>query len=129
MRSTPQRDTPAELRVRKLLYAKGLRYLVDAKPLTQTPRRADIVFRRERVAVFIDGCFWHGCPEHATWPKQNAAFWRAKIDANRTRDADTSLRLRDAGWLVVRVWEHEPPELAAAKVVTAVKKRREKLQK
>src|SRR5688572_24838136 len=89
MQSTPQRDTPAELRVRRLLHASGLRYSVDAKPLPNSPRRADIVFRRAKVAVFVDGCFWHGCPLHASWPKANASFWRDKIIANRRRDKDT----------------------------------------
>lgn len=109
MQSTPQRDTPAELRIRKLLHAMGLRYSVDAKPLEDLPRRADVVFRRARVAVFVDGCFWHGCPDHGTWPKANEQFWRAKILANRARDSDTSARLEARGWLVIRVWEHDDP--------------------
>jgi DNA mismatch endonuclease (patch repair protein) len=121
MQSTPQRDTPAELRIRKLLHAMGLRYLVDAKPLEGSPRRADVVFRRARVAVFVDGCFWHGCPEHGTWPKANEQFWRAKILANIERDAETNDRLRDRGWLVIRVWEHEDPSLAATRIARQVR--------
>ena len=123
MQSTPQRDTPAELRIRKLLHAMGLRYLVDAKPLEDSPRRADVVFRRARVAVFVDGCFWHGCPTHGTWPKANKQFWRAKILANIERDADTNGRLRDRGWLVIRVWEHEDPSAAATRIARRVRSR------
>jgi DNA mismatch endonuclease (patch repair protein) len=123
MRSTPQRDTPAELRVRRLLHAMGLRYLIDARPLQDSSRRADIVFRRAMVAVFIDGCFWHGCPKHGTWPKTNEHFWREKILANRARDSDTSVRLRQRGWLVVRVWEHEDPTRAAERVARRVRAR------
>lgn len=123
MQSTPQRDTPAELRIRQLLHAMGLRYSVDAKPLTDSPRRADVIFRRAKVAVFVDGCFWHGCPEHGTWPKANEHFWRAKILANIERDADTNDRLRDHGWLVVRVWEHEDPAAAAKRIARRVRSR------
>jgi DNA mismatch endonuclease (patch repair protein) len=80
-------------------------------------RRADLVFPSARVAVFVDGCFWHGCPEHATWPKQNAGWWRDKIEANRRRDRDTDARLREVGWQPVRVWEHEPVEEAARRII------------
>lgn len=123
MQSTPQRDTPAELRIRKLLHAMGLRYSVDAKPLDDSPRRADVVFRRAKVTVFVDGCFWHGCPEHGTWPRANEQFWRAKILANIERDADTNQRLRDHGWLVIRVWEHEDPDPAAKRIARRVRSR------
>jgi DNA mismatch endonuclease (patch repair protein) len=87
-------------------------------------RRADLTFVRARVAVFVDGCFWHGCPRHVTWPKANADWWRAKIDANRRRDADTTRRLRVAGWRVVRVWEHESPMIAAIRVAKTVRAQR-----
>lgn len=123
MQSTPQRDTPAELRIRKLLHAMGLRYSVDAKPLEDSPRRADVVFRRAKVAVFVDGCFWHGCPEHGTWPKANEQFWRAKILANIERDSNTNDRLRHRGWLVIRVWEHEDPSAAATRIARRVRSR------
>ena len=69
--------------------------------------RPDFVFRKERVAVFVDGCFWHGCPKHATWPANRAAWWRAKIEGNRSRDRRVNRALRRAGWRVVRVWEHQ----------------------
>ncbi|WP_424190409.1 very short patch repair endonuclease [Actinokineospora sp. G85] len=114
------RDTTVELALRKELHARGLRYRVHRRPLPGVRREADIVFGRVKVAVFVDGCFWHGCPRHVTWPKNNAEFWRAKIEANRTRDRDTDLRLAGNGWTVVRVWEHEDPIAAADRVHEAV---------
>ena len=89
-------------------------------------RRADIAFVGPRVAVFIDGCFWHGCPEHGTWPKANKEFWSAKIKRNKERDADTNKRLEEAGWIVIRVWEHENTEEAADKINKIVKERKER---
>jgi DNA mismatch endonuclease (patch repair protein) len=88
--------------------------------LPGSQRTADIVFPRRRVAVYLDGCFWHGCPIHGTWPKLNADWWRAKIEANKCRDKDTDARLRSAGWMVIRVWEHENLEAAANRVVKVV---------
>lgn len=123
MQATPRRDTPAELRIRKVLHSMGLRYSVDAKPLKESPRRADLVFRRAKVAVFVDGCFWHGCPKHGSWPTANKEFWRAKLLANRARDADTSRRLKFQGWGVVRVWEHDDPTRAAQRIAALVRKR------
>lgn len=81
-------------------------------------------FSRVRLAVFVDGCFWHACPAHATWPSNNAAWWRSKLEANVARDRDTDDALKDAGWAVVRVWEHELADSAAARVIEAVKSRR-----
>lgn len=124
MAATGQRDTTAELRLRKLLYAMGLRYRVDYPVLNKPRRRADVVFLGPRVAVFVDGCFWHGCPEHGTWPKANAAFWKEKIEANRARDADTDRRLSELGWEVVRIWEHESPVDAARQVFKIVETRK-----
>jgi len=123
MRSTPQRDTPAELRIRRVLHAMRLRYAIDVKPLPDSPRRADIVFRRAKVAVFVDGCFWHGCPTHGSWPRSNAGFWRRKIQTNKARDADTNRQLREAGWLPIRVWEHEEPLRAAARIARRLRSR------
>ena len=123
MQATRQRDTMPELRLRKLLHAKGLRYSVDSKPLEDSPRRADIVFRRARIAVFADACFRQGCPEHGIWPRANEAFWRAKIIANQARDADTNDRLIAYGWLVIHVWEHEDPSAAAACIARSVHER------
>jgi DNA mismatch endonuclease (patch repair protein) len=124
MQSTRRRDTAPEMALRAVLYRMGLRYRVDRKPLPDLSRRADVVFTPARVAVYVDGCFWHGCPIHGTWPKQNAQFWREKIEANRRRDADTDRRMADAGWLVIRVWGHEDPGEAAERVAAVVRSRR-----
>ncbi|MFF0550603.1 very short patch repair endonuclease [Streptomyces sp. NPDC004311] len=118
------RDTGVEVALRKALHARGARYRIHRRPVKGVRREADIVFGPARVAVFVDGCFWHGCPVHATWPKNNAEFWRAKIEGNRRRDLDTDARLVDAGWLAVRVWEHEGAEEAAARVLSVVQERR-----
>lgn len=126
MQSVRQKNTSAEAALRRELHARGIRYRIHVPVLTKPRRVADVAFSGLRVAVFVDGCFWHGCPQHATWPKQNAEFWRAKILANQQRDRDTDERLRAEGWKVVRAWEHEPPERVAAKVATIVAKRREK---
>ena len=124
MTSTRRRDTPGEVALRSRLHARGLRYRVDTTVLPGLRRRADVVFRKERVAVFVDGCFWHGCPEHGTWPKKNAEWWREKIEANVARDRDTDARLEQEGWVVVRVWAHESPEEAADFVEQLVRRRR-----
>lgn len=119
-----QRGTDVEIELRRALHALGLRYRLQV-PLSRKPRRiADIVFIGARVAVFVDGCFWHGCPLHATWPKENAGFWRAKIEANRARDADTTRRLRELGWGVIRVWSHEDPAEAARRIYDRVLERK-----
>lgn len=117
---TRGRDTKPELAVRRELHRRGLRYFVDRALLPGLRRRADLVFPRSRVAVYVDGCFFHGCPVHATWPKRNADFWREKIEANRARDRDTDRRLADAGWAVVRAWEHEDPCVVADRVETVL---------
>lgn len=124
MRGNRGRDTGPEMAVRRLLHARGLRYRVDLAPVAGVRRRADLVFTRARVAVFIDGCFWHGCPQHATWPKVNADFWHQKIEGNRARDRDTDQRLREAEWTVLRFWEHEAPEDVAEAIQHVVKQTR-----
>lgn len=113
------RDTAPELAVRRLLHAAGLRYRVDYAPLGGR-RGADIVFTRRRVAVFIDGCFWHGCPEHATAPKTNAGYWGPKLERNIVRDRETDASLLDAGWRVLRFWGHEPATAVADKILHVV---------
>lgn len=123
MRATRQRNTSAEMALRSALHRKGLRYRVDFAPLAGLRRRADVVFRRQRVAVFVDGCFWHGCPQHASWPKSNAGFWRDKILANRRRDVHTNETLEAAGWLVIRIWEHEDAYTAAEQIDRLVRSR------
>lgn len=121
MTSQRQRDTKAELELRSLLHRRGLRFRVHTL-LPGLRRRSDIVFTRARVVVFVDGCFWHGCPEHGTWPKQNADWWQEKIEANKRRDRDTDARLRAAGWTVIRVWEHDDPRRAADRIVEIVQR-------
>jgi DNA mismatch endonuclease (patch repair protein) len=121
-----QRGTIPELELRRALYARGLRYRVQVSLLTKPKRVADIVFPGTRVAVFVDGCFWHGCPLHASWPKENADFWRAKIEANRARDADTDERLRAIGWEVIRVWSHEPAAEVADHIAQIVDERKKR---
>ena len=119
-----RRDTSCEMEIRSLLHAAGLRYRVDARPLPQWRRRADLVFQGVHTAVFIDGCFWHGCPDHRDLPKANASWWQAKIARNRERDAETDKRLQAAGWEVLRIWEHEDPAEAAARIAEVVRRRR-----
>jgi DNA mismatch endonuclease (patch repair protein) len=123
MRANRRRDTAPELAVRRLVHAAGLRYRVDAKPVGFLNRRADLVFSRAKVAVFIDGCFWHGCPDHGTIVRSNANYWELKIARNRARDAETVRILGKHGWRVLRAWEHEDPEVVAELVVRTVRGR------
>lgn len=109
MRGNRSRDTKPELAVRRLLHAEGLRYRVNARPLPEVRRTADIVFRAKRIAVFIDGCYWHGCPAHYVPSKSNRDYWKGKIEANVARDAQTNVLLSDAGWTVLRYWAHDQP--------------------
>lgn len=124
MRRVRQKNTSIEAALRSELHALGLRYRIHVPVLTKPRRVADVAFSSLRVAVFIDGCFWHGCPKHATWPKTNAEFWRTKIVANRRRDRDTDARLRAEGWKVVRVWAHETPHTAASRIAKLVRARK-----
>ncbi|WP_385624269.1 very short patch repair endonuclease [Streptomyces sp. P8-A8] len=113
------RDTAPEVAVRKLLHAAGLRYRVNT-PVPGMPRRTiDITFGTAKIAVFMDGCFWHGCPQHATQPKSNAEWWRVKLAKNMARDRQTTEHLEAAGWTVLRFWEHEDPRAVARTVATA----------
>jgi len=121
MLANRSRDTKPELALRSLLHARGLRYRVDFKPLASLRNRADVVFTKARVAVFVDGCFWHGCPEHYYPSKTNTEYWAPKIEANRDRDARVNDLLREAGWTVIRIWEHQNPAIAAADVERAVR--------
>lgn len=122
MSKVRQKGTGAEVALRQEMYRIGLRYRIDYAVLKKPRRVADVAFPGRKIAVFVDGCFWHGCPEHATWPKQNAEFWREKIEANRRRDADTNERLRSLGWKVLRFWSHEPPNQAALAIAHMVAK-------
>lgn len=119
-----RRDTLPELALRSELHRRGLRFRVDRAPLPGLRSRADIVFGPARVAVYVDGCFWHSCPEHATRPKSNAEWWEQKLHRNQERDAETDRALREQGWEVVRIWEHEDPVEAADRVEKAVSSRR-----
>jgi DNA mismatch endonuclease (patch repair protein) len=124
MQANKSRDTKPEKALRSAVHALGLRYRVAAKPLAGLRRTADLVFPTARVAVFLDGCFWHGCPQHHTVAAANAKFWADKVEGNRTRDRDTDERLAEAGWVSVRVWEHEDPLEAARRVREVVRARR-----
>jgi DNA mismatch endonuclease (patch repair protein) len=105
--------------IRQALHARGYRYRVDA-PLPGLRRRADLLFARSKVAVFVDGCFWHGCPDHGTTPKSNTEWWTAKISANIERDRDTDHHLTAEGWTVIRVWAHEDVGKAVDQIVRAL---------
>lgn len=124
MQSNRSRDTGPELALRRALHARGLRYRVCVKPLPGVRRTVDIVFGPARVAVEVRGCFWHGCPEHYKAPGTNVAYWIAKIQRNQGRDEDTASRLREAGWHLEVVWEHEDPVEASLRIAAIVRKRR-----
>jgi DNA mismatch endonuclease (patch repair protein) len=124
MQRQSRRDTAPELALRRAVWKRGLRYRVDVSPIRGARRRADLVFTRAKVAVYVDGCFWHRCPEHATTPKANRAWWIEKLGANVARDRDTARRLREDGWIVLRIWEHEDVDAAATRVERVVRGRR-----
>lgn len=118
------RDTAPEVAVRRLLHASGFRYRVNV-PVPGLPRRTiDIVFPKTKIAVFLDGCFWHGCPQHATHPKANAEWWRVKLDKNMTRDVETTGHLVAQGWTVLRFWEHEAVDDVAHRIAAIVESKR-----
>ena len=115
MQQQAVKDTKPEVRLRKQLFAAGLRYRVGYQVPGQRRRTIDIAFPGPRLAVFVDGCFWHGCPEHCVQPMHNAEWWQEKLDANRERDKETTRMLQRQGWTVVRIWEHQiGSELPAA---------------
>nr|MDT0517687.1 very short patch repair endonuclease [Streptomyces sp. DSM 41633] len=124
MQAIRSRDTKPEQLIRRLVHAQGLRYRVAAKPLQDLRRTADMVFRPAKVAVFIDGCYWHGCPEHYVPPKTNPGYWSEKVAKNMARDRDTDQHLKEAGWTVLRFWEHESPESCALTIATTVSRLR-----
>ncbi|GAA4361934.1 very short patch repair endonuclease [Angustibacter luteus] len=121
MQANTRRDTKPELRLRSELYRRGLRFRVCHRPLASARYTADVVFTRARVAVFVDGCYWHGCPEHYKEPRTNTGYWAPKIARNRERDALVDGLLLLEGWTVIRVWEHEPVEDIADRVEAAVR--------
>lgn len=122
MRANRRRDTKPELAVRSLLHRSGLRFRVDypIRVPGHRPIRPDVVFTRRKVAIFIDGCFWHGCPEHGTRSTTNAAYWDRKLSENKARDARHTAELEAAGWQVYRFWEHEDPQSILAVVRSAI---------
>jgi DNA mismatch endonuclease, patch repair protein len=108
MRGNRRRDTAPELAVRRALHAAGFRFLVDVPvPGCGRRRRADVLLRGARIALYVDGCFWHSCPEHLHLPKANREWWRRKLASIVARDRDTDEQVEAAGWAVLRVWEHE----------------------
>lgn len=120
MQGNKSRDTRPEMALRRELHRRGLRYRVHAQPLPLLSRKADLVFPAARVAVFVDGCFWHRCPEHGNAPRANSLYWSAKLDRNVARDRHTEAALTAAGWHVIRVWEHEDCHDAADIVALVV---------
>lgn len=110
--------------LRRELHRRGLRFRVDHSPVVGLRCRADIVFTKARVAVFVDGCFWHRCPDHGTLPRANGDWWRAKLDLNVARDRRNDESFEAAGWRVIRIWEHEPLFEAADRVEEAIVARR-----
>jgi DNA mismatch endonuclease (patch repair protein) len=123
MQGNRSKDTKPELALRRELHARGLRYFKNRRPIRAIRRTADIVFPTPHLAVFVDGCFWHGCPDHHTVAKTNAEYWSAKVERNRHRDQETDALLAEAGWSVLRIWEHvgvaEAADLVQAAVATA----------
>ena len=120
MVATRGRDTIPELRLRSEAHRLGLRYRVSARPIPSMRRTADLLFARERVAVFVDGCFWHSRPEHASTPRTNVAFWTGKLARTVERDREFDHTLAAAGWTVIRIWEHEDPNAAGQKLFRVV---------
>jgi DNA mismatch endonuclease (patch repair protein) len=124
MRANRRRDTGPELALRRELHRRGLRYRVDHPPVPGLRCKADVLFMRARLAVFVDGCFWHSCPIHASLPTANAEWWLQKLQANVARDRRNDRELAAAGWRVLRIWEHEPAANAASRVQNVLEDRR-----
>jgi DNA mismatch endonuclease, patch repair protein len=121
MKANRSRDTSPELLLRAALHRVGLRFRVHRRPEPDLRVTADIVFGPSRIAVFVDGCFWHRCPVHATYPKNNGEWWDKKLRGNVDRDRRADTALGERGWRVIRVWEHETPEVAAARIAAEVR--------
>jgi DNA mismatch endonuclease (patch repair protein) len=127
MQANRSRDTGPELALRRALHSLGLRYRVCSRPVPGVRRTADVVFRPARVAVEVRGCFWHGCAEHYRAPSSNSGYWSEKVTRNRRRDEENAARLRDAGWVLEVVWEHEDPVEASQRIAAMVRARRRDL--
>lgn len=124
MQANSRRDTAPEARVRTALWRRGLRFRKNHRPVGHLKCEADVLFNRARVAVFIDGCFWHGCPVHGNLPKANNDYWSRKLTRNIERDRTNRAALEAAGWVVIQVWEHEDPQLAADRIAAHVTRSR-----
>ena len=128
MQSNRSRDTGPEVALRSALHRRGLRFRKHVRAVPGVACTVDVVFPRERLAVFIDGCYWHSCPEHVSYPITNGDWWRAKLAATSERDERNTQTLKAAGWIVLRIWEHEDTEVAAARVNDALQRIRAKLE-
>jgi DNA mismatch endonuclease (patch repair protein) len=124
MQANRSRDTGLELTIRRALHGAGLRYRKHVRPVQNLRCEPDVVFPREKVAVFVDGCWWHGCPEHWAPPRANRKWWTQKVELNAARDRRNDAALEEAGWLVVRVWEHEDVAEAVERVSRVIAQRR-----
>jgi DNA mismatch endonuclease, patch repair protein len=124
MQGNRSRDTRPEVAIRSAVHRRGLRFRKHIAPFPGLRCTADLVFPRERIAVFVDGCFWHGCAQHGKRPSTNSAYWTAKISRNAERDLHNTEALRAAGWTVLRLWEHEQPAAAAARIAREVERAR-----
>ena len=124
LRGNRRRDTGPEMRLRSLLHRAGLRFRVDRRiGAGRSAPRPDIVFGPAKVAIFVDGCFWHSCPIHGSTPSVNSEYWAPKLARNRARDAENTRALEAAGWAVLRIWEHEDPSEAAQRITGVVRSR------
>jgi DNA mismatch endonuclease, patch repair protein len=124
MRANTRQNTQPELRIRSLLHSTGVRYRVNRRLVCGELRtRPDIIFHGRKIAVFVDGCFWHMCPKHGTRPRSNPSYWDDKLRGNVERDARVNRALRNAGWTVLRVWEHSKPETAVARILRTLQKK------
>lgn len=119
MRANKSRDTSPEKAIRSILHRRGLRYRTHAQPIAHLRCNPDLVFSRAQLAVFVDGCWWHGCPEHGELPRANRSWWRQKFQKTKERDHRNNQALIEAGWKVIRVWEHENPGDAADLIESA----------
>jgi DNA mismatch endonuclease, patch repair protein len=128
MKAQRNHDTGCELALRRALHHLGLRYFVHRHPLKQLRREADIMFGPTKVAVFIDGCFWHSCPTHGTIPLSNHEWWKTKLERTKIRDSETVQLLEKAGWVVIRVWEHEDAYAVSSRIYNLIQQKREKIK-
>jgi len=129
MRANRGVNTGPEIRLRSLVHKAGLRYAIDVRPEEDINRRADLVFRSAKVAVFVHGCFWHGCPRHYVLPKSNKKYWADKVRRNRERDQETKRLLSKRGWKVLVYWEHQSVDSCGIRTLQTVKQRRVKIRR